>query len=412
MNTFYRHIQPNIIKFSDHELIPESLRCHYAINYNVWGIDYFFENYLLTESSDGIFLSLETNNMFGILLENSLNETTVIDIPRLYIMITDNFMSDQSKFQEFILKSAKDNEIYSTGIEGFRPGVDYYLNSTLFNYLMNTNLIIADEDFDYSTIKLPDYIDDKGKLTVYFEDLSNEFIKDYTNLDFFNNRNKLLENTYSEEELNNFFQTFAQIILNYTTIKDHPEIANKAKNQIYDIVLNYFAKGKVDEASIILSTIMNGQYTFTTMPTLDPQNCGCTTGTSTSFNSPCIDQYQQAMLLYAQQMFGDPEFYEDWFMIQLTENEYVPNELLIEALQLFLKEFMALDYNLDFSSVSQRFCGCGNNANLTNSPAEYKKLNDFLKILDYVLNCKIDENTNKIKIYGEAFGELFPKLQF
>lgn len=412
MNTFYTHIQPNIIKFSDDSLIPENLQCHYAINYNVWGIDYFFENYILEESPDGIFLALENNDMFGLLLENSLNEINVIDIPRIYIVITEEFMNGNSKFQEFILNAAKNNEIYSTGIEGFRPGKDYFLNKTLYDYLYGSNLIQTNEETNLESLYLPNYLDNNGKITKFFEDISSEPIKDYTNLDYFNNRNKLLDNTYSEDELNNFFQSFANIILSYTTIQNHSDIYNKPKNQIYDIVLNYFSKGMIDEASIVLNTIMNGQYTFTTIPTLDAQNCGCQTGTNSSMNTSCISQYQQAMLLYAQQMFGDAEFYEDWFMIRLSENEIIPNDLLIEALQLFLKEFMALDYNLDFSISKALYCGCNNNSSLTNSPAEYKKLNDFLKILNFVLNCKIDENSNKIKIYGEAFGELFPKLQF
>ena len=68
MNTFYTHIQPNIIKFSDELELPEKLRCHYAINYNVWGIDYFYENYLLQESNDGIYMILN-ENQFNFLLE-------------------------------------------------------------------------------------------------------------------------------------------------------------------------------------------------------------------------------------------------------------------------------------------------------------------------------------------------------
>lgn len=412
MNTFYKYIQPNIIKFSDDSAIPENLQCHYAINYNVWGIDYFFENYILEESPDGVFLALEANDMFGLLLENSLHDTSVIDIPRLYIVINESFMNNGSKFQEFVLSAAKNNEVYSTGIDGFRPGTDYFLNQTLYDYLYSSNLIETNENVVLDSIHLPNYLDNNGKITKYFEDISCEPIKDYTNLDYFNSRNKLLDNTYSEEELNNFYQSLANIILSYSTIQEHPETYNKAKNQIYDIVLNYFGKGMVDEASIVLNTIMNGQYTFTTIPTLDTQNCGCTTGTSSTMNTSCISQYQQAMLLYAQQMFGDPEFYEDWFMIRLSDKEILPNDLLIEGIQLFLKEFIALDYNLDFSAHKNLYCGCNNNSSLTNSPIEYGKLNNFLKILEYVLNCKIDENANKIKIYGEAFGELFPKLQF
>ena len=92
MNTFYKNIQPNIIKFSDDDLIPEHLRCRYAINYNVWGIDYFFENYLLQESNDGIFMILNENS-FNFILEDSLSDLQEdLDINKVYELV-DKFLN-------------------------------------------------------------------------------------------------------------------------------------------------------------------------------------------------------------------------------------------------------------------------------------------------------------------------------
>lgn len=411
MNTFYTHIQPNIIKFSDSEDLPENLRCRYAINYNVWGIDYFFENYLLQESTDGVYMILNENG-FNFILEDSLNDQNVLDIPRLYILITENFLSDTSKFQEFILKSAKDNEIYFSGIEGFRPGTDYLINTTLFNYLTNINAVVVEEGIDPASYKLPNYIDENGKITKYFVDLSSEIIKDYTNLTYFDSKNKLLENHFSEDELNNFYQGIANIILTYSSIGENPTIFNKAKNQIYDKVLNYYVNSQVDDASIALSLILGSSYN--TVSTT--QTCGCMNevGNSTYVTDSCSSLYTNAMALYLKQMFGDPEFYEDWFCIYLSEEEKFPNDVLIENLQLFIKEFISIDYNLDFSYNHQTFynCECTDNTKLNNSSLEYKKLNNFLQILDWINNNELDINVNKIKIYGEAFGELLPKLQF
>ena len=531
MNTFYKHLQPNIIKFSDEQEIPESLRCHYAINYNVWGIDYFFENYLLQESSDGVYMILNENN-FGILLEDTLSDQKVLDIPRLYIKITDKFLTDDSKFQEFILKAAKDNEIYGLGIDGFRPGEDYYINHTLFNYLSNivpskdnneetpqeisyglgndneeeTNeeeytgpkedpefrfseesitvkinstynlptlissqgvdnvkyyvsninvaridttsgqvfienegetLILAvfegnnrynasqatytlivqpEEDTTYSSLnienELPNYLDENGNITKYFIDLDGEIIKDYTNLDYFNKKNNLLTFTYSEDELNRFYQNICQIILNNTTIQNNTDIFYKPNNQIYYKVLQYFSNSKVDDASIALNLILGSQYG--TVSTNNQLNCGCSTGSSsTLLTQSCSVMYEQAMPLYLKQMFGDSEFYEDWFNIYLSESDIIPNDVLIETLQLFIKEFILLDYNLDQGKSSLQYqCDCTDLSSLNNSSLEYKKLNNFLQILNWVNNSRIDENTNKIKIYGESFGELLPNLQF
>ena len=436
MNTFYRNIQPNIIKFSDDELIPEHLRCHYAINYNVWGIDYFFENYLLQEGNDGIFMILNENN-FNFILEDSLNDQNAIDIPRLYIVITEDFISDGTKFQEFILKAAKDNEIYSTGIEGFRPNKEYYINQTLFNYLGNINAIATEveddstggstdeggkEDLPFvpTDIYLPNYLDSEGNITKYFIDLSDDLIKDYTNLDYFNKKNGLLENTFSEDELNMFYQNVCRIILDNTTIYNNPEIFNKPKNQIYNKVLNYYANSQVDETAIALELILGSNYGTANYTS---GNCNCNTpcgsnnpsdlASGTALLQPCASLYQQAMPLYLIQMFGDAEFYEDWFTVYLNENESIPNDILIEKLILFIKEFMELDYNLDVSSRGIRFqCDCTNKLTLNNSSIEYKKLSNYIQLLLWVNNNEITENTNKIKIYGEQFGELLPKLQF
>lgn len=411
VNTFYTHIQPNIIKFSDNEDLPENLRCRYAINYNVWGIDYFFENYLLQESNDGVYMILNENG-FNFILEDSLSDQNTLDIPRLYILITEQFLNDTSKFQEFILRSSKDNEVYFSGIDGFRPGTDYFINTTLFNYLTNINAITVEEGIDPASYKLPNYIDENGKLTKYFVDLSTEIIKDYTNLNYFDSKNKLLENHFSEDELNNFYQGIANIIITYSSIQENPIIFNKAKNQIYDKVLNYYANSQIDDASIALSLILGSSYN--TVSTT--QTCGCMNevGNSTYVTDSCSSLYTNAMALYLKQMFGDPEFYEDWFCIYLSEEEKFPNDVLIETLELFIKEFISIDYNLDFSYNHQTFynCECTDNNKLNNSSLEYKKLNNFLQILDWINNNELDINVNKIKIYGEAFGELLPKLQF
>ena len=558
MNTFYRHLQPNISKFSDHEELPEDLRCHYAINYNVWGIDYFFDNYLLQESTDGIYLLLNENS-YNFILEDSLNDHTVIDIPRLYILITKEFLSDSSKFQEFIMKAAKDNEIYGLGIDGFRPGKDYYINNTLFNYLANfvekkeerndeedidsngdeevygakhRTLIVKkkhhkhhhngenredeeeeeipvieqiDPEFYFSVeqcevelgrsdneypvltksegvegekyfssdinvarvdintgkvtilkegettivcmfegneqyygaqcsydlkvkeqvidpyeslnteFELPNYIDEKANITEYFIDLDDQVIRDYTNLEYFEKKNSLLDLTFNEDELNNFYQGICRIILAYSSIQNNSEVFNKQNNQIYDKVLNYFANSKVDDASIMLNLILGSSYTNNNVS--QNVSCGCSTSINGNggsiVNESCAVLYEKAMPLYLTQMFGDAEFYEDWFNIYLSEDEIVPNDVLIETLQLFIKEFIILDYNLDQELNKASYqCNCNDKQSLNNSSLEYKKINNFLQILEWVNNSEIDANTNKIKIYGEAFGELLPKLQF
>ena len=66
----------------------------------------------------------------------------------------------------------------------------------------------------------------------------------------------MLDNRFSEDELNNFYQTFCQTILKYTTIKN-TDLMVKPINTIYDLVLNYFANSMSDEASLALNLILN-----------------------------------------------------------------------------------------------------------------------------------------------------------
>jgi len=415
VNTFYTHLQPNIVKFSDDEEIPESLRCHYAINYNVWGIDYFYANYILQESDDGAYLIVNENGIGNILLEDSLSETDIIDIPRLYIMITDEFIHGDSKFQQFIYEANKNNSVYSTGIDGFRPGTDYWLNTTLFNYLANNNQVVynqADDEYDPLAFKLPNYLDYDGSITKYFVDLSNEPIRDYTNLEYFDKKNMLLENVFTEEELKSFCQTFFNTISGETKISQ--EMMYKVKNQIYSIVINYFSNSMSDDTSIALQLVLGTQYGTVTKTT---QSCGCTQqqqgSTTTTVDQSCASIYQQAMNEWMKAMLSDPEFYEDWFSIQLSDEERIPNDVMIEKIQTLFKEFLDLGYDLDFSPSTLRWkCSCTPTAPSSNSPAEYRKIENFLSILDWVNNCEIDENSNKIKAYGQAFAEILPLLQF
>jgi hypothetical protein len=279
-----------------------------------------------------------------------------------------------------------------------------------------TLIVQPEEDTTYSSLnienELPNYLDENGNITKYFIDLDGEIIKDYTNLDYFNKKNNLLTFTYSEDELNRFYQNICQIILNNTTIQNNTDIFYKPNNQIYYKVLQYFSNSKVDDASIALNLILGSQYG--TVSTNNQLNCGCSTGSSsTLLTQSCSVMYEQAMPLYLKQMFGDSEFYEDWFNIYLSESDIIPNDVLIETLQLFIKEFILLDYNLDQGKSSLQYqCDCTDLSSLNNSSLEYKKLNNFLQILNWVNNSQIDENSNKIKIYGESFGELLPNLQF
>lgn len=410
MNKFFDYIQPTIIRTSNHSELPENMRNRYLLNYNVFGIKYFEQYYLLSESHSGVPYLIMNEDNWGIELENS-NDLfdDIIDIPRIYIDITERFINDSEIFRSFIFQSIMENSIYAKGIEGFEAGKDYWLNTTLYNYLANTNQI---ETPNFGA-RLPNYITEHKMISVYFDDLSTTPYKDYTNLEYYYKKNRLLDNVYTEEYLLDFYKNFCGIILESSVMTD--EVKNKPQNQIYKTVLNYFNNYQNDETVNQLNLILKSkQYkSDTTDNKLTCNTCSSASTQSTSIVS-CSDLYSESMIEYLKIMLGDVNFYFDWFTIQLGDDKYLINDILINNLKKFFEEWLELEITLDFTNANTIHSSflCQETINTPESKQNYKTITDYQKVISYVEADEFIENTNKIKIYGEAFGELLPKLQF
>ncbi len=406
MNKFFNYIQPTIVRASYDEGLPENVRGRFFINFNVFGIKYFEENYILTENSNNYQYLLLKENSGIFMLEESLESEDIIDIPRIYIDITDEFINDPGDtFKSFVWQASLENAIWAQGIDGFLCGRDYYVNNTLYNYLALTHQLTI-SDFG---CRLPNYLDESGQITQYWMDISNEPYKDYTNLEYFNERNNLLNLTYDEETLKNFYASFCQIILDNTQISDERRL--QGNNPVYDMVLKYYAAFKSDSGSAAIQMILSSLYTSTTKS----QKCGCNSvfGETTQYNTEsCYDLYLAAMTTWLKTMLGDKDFYQDWFMIYDTDTDYRPNDILINKLRTFITEFLTMHISLGTKYFkSSSFCDC---PTISSNSDECNRniLNMYLNILDYVANNALLANKNKIKVYGEQFGELLPNLQF
>ena len=406
MNQFFKYLQPTIIQATMNEELPEQVRGRFFINFNVFGIAYFTENYILGETSFGApYLILKEDN-WGLQLENT-TEGELLDIPRVYIDITDKFINDPDNlFQSFVAQSLMDNKIWVKGIDNFLAGKDYYTNNTLYNYLALTDQI---EVPDFS-VRLPDYLDTFGQLrTEYWKPLTGELYEDYNNIEYFNEKNNMLTNKFSEDELNNFYSTFCSIILKYTKITDN--LLLDSRNQIYSLVLNYFKNFKSDEGSNALSLILNSGYG--TVTTTASTSCGCNSSSSSTELTPsCYDLYSTAMYNWLSTMLSDSKFYEDWFRIYKSEDDYIPNDVLIETLNIFFDEFINMQHTLNFIKSSSVKCDCPAPVSFNENECNYNILKNYKKIFDWIFNEEIDSNVNKIKIYGGQFAELLTKLQF
>lgn len=119
------------------------------------------------------------------------------------------------------------------------------------------------------------------------------------------------------------------------------------------------------------------------------------------------------MYEYLLNMLADAEFYKDWMYIENIEGQKVANDSLIEALLELLKEFEEIGYDLGFAGkyLIHGNC-CKDNQYTTENYKNHSIIQNYIKVLNWVLDGCIDENTNKIAVYGKKFAELLPKLQF
>lgn len=406
--SFFKKLQPSIIRFSSDDCIPESLKNKYAININVIGIDWFQENFLETE--DGGLVLLETSTIidsFKLVLEGPSN---VFDVPRIYVVINDSIVENDDNIYQLVYKGISGPSIYGEGFDGFRPGVDYYINDTLYSWLTRTtdehqNKIdpIIEENND---IFLPNLLDGDGNLSHHFIELD-ESDQDYTNLSYYKKKNDILGYSFTEDELYDFTSTFCGIILDNSEVQD----AADTDNQVYKLVLEYWRNHQSDCASIALALILGTKYTTSTNTITTCNSCFNTSSTSTdtSIDKSCYEKYQDAMAEWLKHMLGDSGFYEDWFFLVRGDCE-VPNDDMIDILIDLINSLLGTGWNLGSDTTKRLSCNCPDLDTSYDDTCNRNILLNYIKVLEWVKADKITSNKNKIKVYGQQFGELLTKL--
>ena len=346
-------IQPQIVKFNSNESLPEYIREKYFVYYVISGL-------------------FDSNN----------------SIHAIYVDL-----NSVDKLHTFISNIQKtDISLLFTGDSNFVLGQDYYLNESLYNSMEQVELVY-----------LPDYMTIDGYNSDMFDYLDN-----YSALfEYFVKKNKYLKFTFDEAFLKEFYVSFATLILELNVYTPSENI-----DYIYKQVLDYFANYQSDDVYLGMSLIFNTLYSTVTNTNV---NCGCNTGTNNNNNvctTSCKDYYKNAMSEYIKSMFGDYTFYQKWFFItdEDTGAKQV-NQLMVDKLRLFITEFLALGISLNTNTSSNNNCMC---PTIDTSSDECNRgiVTNFLTILDYIEQNKIEENSNRIKVYGETFGNLFPKLLF
>ena len=405
---FYNYIQPSIIKCGNSENIPENLRNKFMININAMSIRWFVDNFMLIEDPDtGAYMYMITHD--GEKLRLAEKDSDVLDIPRVYIVLTDEFIINQTNFRDWIIASFADPATFGRGTEKFKIGVDYYINRTLYDYLKDKEEQLVG-DLSENDV-MPNYLNTGFNITEDYLLLDDSTIS-YSNYKYFYLKNKLSELTYSEDALNNLYSTFFNIIMFYAVLSENDVL--KTNNQIYKKVIEYYKNFQFDDTLVSLELLLNNKINKIVPEYLSSCCSNNQQNNQSQYTAiSCLDIYRNSMYEYLLDMLSDVEFYKDWMYIENPDGTKVSNDSLIEALIKLLEEFEELEYDLSFADkyIIHGNC-CKDNQYTLNNEKNHTIIQNYIKVLQYVLSGCIDDNSNKILVYGSKFAELLPKLSF
>lgn len=452
MDLFKNRIQPTIVHLGEYENI--TLSNKYFLNYNVVQIDWFANNAIVMEDGSGILVleSADDNNplsslshdLMDLFSDGVYNNVTPLDIPRIYFVINDKFLSNTGECEtpnvinSFIttLISLSDNCVehnlpdvtsyiteFITKGETFNnvsliPGEDYFINETFAKYLKYIDLRVEYPDLvepesnigilinKIDNITLPNYLDAESNIQEPWLQLT-KTEENNSDLSIYLTSNEIgqLENQY---DITIFYSVFCQVILEKSTININATDLNNLK---YKKVLEYFANNKSDEASTLINLILGSKYTSETVNT-GSSLCKCSTNNSASGLSSSSSLYSTAMEEHLKEMLGNIQFYIDWFF-EYGDNSCAVNADLVKYLKLLIKALVDKGYDLSFNNAYSIPCKCPNgNSQSLASKTNYDIISKYDNVLNYILSCSLQYNINKTKLYGSQFGGLLPKLQF
>ena len=436
MDLFKNLFQPTIVHIGENA--EYKLSNIYCLNYNVVQIDWFQNNSIVLEDGTGIVL-LETadmNNPYSdsandanALLDDGIveNNKTVLDIPRIYFPITEKFYTNgvlgtPITINSFIISllqlSAKESkesiaDLVITGNidDALVPGEDYFINKTFADYLILYCLNIADESLvdpnspigkqilKIRSIQLPNYLKDNGGINEPWVELS-EDEQSNTDLLHYMTLNKYEKYGVTDDTLKEFYVSFVNGILNFNIGKP----IRNTKDALYKAALDYFSAAQNDETINKIDLVLGSTYSGQQINTASSY-CNCKGSYNASMTDSCATLYANAMLEHLKMMLADPEFYCSW----MFDDNNVKDDL-IEYLKYLILRLKDKGFTL-LTNTSGFNCPCPA-ADAPNDEKNYKILDNYIKVLDFIHQCNIRPNINKIKQWGSQFGELLPKLYF
>ena len=436
MDLFKNLFQPAIVHIGENT--EYKLSNIYCLNYNVVQIDWFQNNSIVLEDGTGIVLleNADINNPYSdsindaySLLDDGIaeNNKTVLDIPRIYFPITEKFYNNgvlgtPITINSFIISllQLSDNEskesiadLVITGNidDALVPGEDYFINKTFADYLISYCLDIEDESLvdpnsdigqkisKIRSIQLPNYLKENADINEPWVVLS-EDEQSNTDLLHYMTLNKYEKYGVTDDTLKEFYVSFVNGILNFNISKP---ILN-TKDALYKVVLDYFSASQNDETINKIDLVLGSTYSGQQVNTASSY-CNCKGSSNASMTDSCATLYANAMLEHLKMMLADPEFYCSW----MFDDDNVKDDL-IEYLKYLILRLKDKGFTL-LTNTNRFNCPCPTTIG-ANDEKNYKILDNYIKVLDFIHQCNIRPNINKIKQWGSQFGELLPKLYF
>ena len=436
MDLFKNLFQPTIVHIGENT--EYNLSNIYCLNYNVVQIDWFQNNSIVLEDGTGIVLleNADINNPYSdsindaySLLDDGIveNNKAVLDIPRIYFPITEKFYTNgvlgtPITINSFIIsllqlsdKESKESiaDLVITGNidDALVPGEDYFINKTFADYLISYCLDIEDESLvdpnsdigqkisKIRSIQLPNYLKENADINEPWVVLS-EDEQSNTDLLHYMTLNKYEKYGVTDDTLKEFYVSFVNGILNFNISKP---ILN-TKDALYKVVLDYFSASQNDETINKIDLVLGSTYSGQQVNTASSY-CNCKGSSNASMTDSCATLYANAMLEHLKMMLADPEFYCSW----MFDDDNVKDDL-IEYLKYIILRLKDKGFTL-LTNTNRFNCPCPTTIG-ANDEKNYKILDNYIKVLDFIHQCNIRPNINKIKQWGSQFGELLPKLYF
>lgn len=402
----------------------------------------FNDNVSLTDVPKNRFFVSVLVGMFNKYIYIPVSYEKINEDSTVTLTINDKLLrtSSDTSYVELLHACMNDLSILRTGTPACVLGRDYYISKSLYNYFKNDLNNPPELEIKWPNVmqRSSGAFNDEWFDTIYpfVDGLSmsgrNKFyghIEMHQNVEYAHYQNVLSYNEYDEDDIKNFRYIFAKTILDgadYTLI----DFIGNTYNPIYRQVLKFWANEDIygDSVYSSLTALFGTSYKPVIATT---SGCGCNKATKTtmdatyqntttnadgtiSFSQSCADTYMKAIYEWTTNMFGNPDFYCEWFYRTDEDNNLLgPNVPMIDTLIKLLNTLLDSDYNLSLSDTLFNHCTCPDDYEMDDAYCSNRAiLTAYRDDLKKLREGKLSQVSNSIHIHGSQFGEIFPKLYF